>query len=176
MIRRTTLSVERMPRFGERLELHTWAAGVAASTASRRTTIGGDGGAAIEAEGIWVHIDPESRRPARFRADFLEVYAESATGARPSTRLTLPALPPDGANRGQWHFAGADVDLAGHVNNAVYWRVLEEHFPAARADGVELLAEYRGGTGAGTAPVARDGSTVWVTGAEGETAAALRAG
>lgn len=176
MIRRTTLSVQQLPRFGERLELRTWAAGVAASTASRRTTIGGDAGAAVEADGIWVHIDPESRRPARFSAGFLEVYAESASGERPSTRLTLPASPPDGADVREWHFAAADVDLAGHVNNAVYWRVLEEVHPGARADGVELVAEYRGGTGAGAARVASAGSTVWVIGPGGETAATLRTG
>ena len=176
MIRRTSLSVARLPRFGERLELRTWAAGVAASTASRRTTIGGDGGAAVEAEGVWVHIDPESRRPTRFPPDFLEAYAESASGPRPSTRLTLPASPPDGAVDHEWRFAAADVDLAGHVNNAVYWHLLEELLPGARADGAELLAEYRGGTGAGGARVAADGTTVWVMDPGGETAATLRRG
>ena len=54
--------------------------------------------------------------------------------------------------------------------------MLEELVPAARRDGTELVAEYRGGTGAGTARVAHAADVVWVIGAEGETAATLRGG
>lgn len=173
IIRRTTLGVERLPRFGERLELTTWAAGLAASTASRRTTIAGEEGAAVEAEAVWVHIDPATRRPARFTEDFLGVYAASAGEGRPRTKLELPAAPPDGAAAGSWCFAAADVDLAGHVNNAVYWRVLEELVPDARRDGAELVAEYRGGRGAGDAEVAASAGTVWVLDPAGAAAAVL---
>lgn len=180
VIRRTSLQVERTPRFAERLTLRTWCGSLAASTAERLTTIAGDGGARIQAEAIWVHIDPETRRPARFTPEFLDAYAESAGEGRPRTKLRHPSTPPAGAERSGWHFSLADVDLAGHVNNAVYWRVAEEHLLAGRdsADGLSLVAEYRSGVGAGRAEIALapDRTMAWVLAADGAVAASLAAG
>lgn len=175
VIRRNSLTVERMPQFMERLELRTWCAGLAASTAERRTTIEGDGGAAIEATAIWVHVDVASRRPARFPAHFIAAYEESAAGRRPSTKLHHPKPDPS-ASRTTWTFTPADVDVAGHVNNAVYWRVLEAALGGSipRGDAV-LEAEYRAGTDAGEAQVARAGGMLWVLGEGGEVAASLSA-
>ena len=157
MIRRNVLNVERLPRFMERLELRTWCAGLAASTAERRTTVEGDAGAVIEATAIWVHVDVATRRPSRFPPHFLAAFEESAAGRRPSTRLHHPAEPAPGAERTEWTFSVADMDLAGHVNNAVYWRVLEDLLGEPPDGAATLEAEYRGGILAGRATVAAAG-------------------
>lgn len=175
IVRRTSLVVERLPRFAEQLKLRTWCGGLAASTAERLTRIEGDRGGLIEASAIWVHIDPESRRPARFTPEFLAVYAESAGEARPRTKLTHPGEPAPDSVRSTWRFSRSDIDLAGHVNNAVYWRILEDSFGDAGVPegGAVLEAEYRGGIVAGDATVARSGPLCWVLDAEGQVGASL---
>ncbi len=105
----------------------------------------------------------------------MAVYEESAAGRRPSTRLHHPAEPAPDAERMDWTFSAADMDLAGHVNNAVYWRILEESSaPSGRTNGpLRLEAEYRGGIVAGPATVARSGGQFWVLDGEGAVAATL---
>ena len=173
MIRRNVLRVERLPRFTETIELRTWCAGLAASTAERRTAITGDAGAAVEAAAIWVHVDVATRRPTRFPPRFLAAYEESAAGNRPSTRLHHSPEPAADAERRDWTFSAADMDVAGHVNNAVYWRVLEDALGGPPGDPGTLEAEYRGGLVAGPATVARSGGRFWVLDGEGAVAATL---
>lgn len=177
VIRRTSLRVERSPRFAERLTLRTWCGALAASVAERLTTIEGDSGALVHAEAVWVHIDPATRRPARFPAEFLAAYAESAGEGRPRTKLRHPSSPPTNGERSRWQFSRADIDLADHVNNSVYWRVAEEHLLAggSPADGLSLEAEYRSGVGSGDTEVvlAADRSMAWVLGEDGSVAASL---
>lgn len=176
IIRRVTMRVERAPQFSEQLELRTWCSGFAKSFAERSTEMIGDLGARVRAEAIWVHVDPELRRPSRLPQAFLDVYAESAAGHRPRAALRHPSAPPADAERSEWSFARADVDIAGHVNNTMYWRVAEEHFgplPAAAEGPVQLEAEYRSGIGAGPAEVIRSGGMLWLVDPEGAVAATL---
>lgn len=164
IIRRATVRSERLPRFGEQLELRTWCSGVAKSVAERSTSVSGDQGAAVEVEAIWVYVDPELRRPTRLPQAFHDVYAESAAGKRPRISLRHAPEPPTGAEALDWYFALADVDLIGHVNNAMYWRVAEELLdlkPLAETP-ARLEAEYRGGIGPGPARIHRDGTTLWI--------------
>ncbi len=174
-MRRTTLGSERLPRFGERLELRTRCSGAAKSVAERTTTIAGDAGAGIEAVAIWVHLDPRLRRPSRLPEQFLAVYGEAAAGRRPRSSLRHPPAPPEGAERHDWRFARADVDYAGHVNNTMYWRPAEELFGLAGLAGsaATLEAEYRGGIGAGPALVHRAGAMLWICDPGGAAAATI---
>ena len=113
--------------------LVTWCSGLAAIAAGRRWSLEGDRGGGVEVDSVWIHLGPE-QRPARIES--FGIYAE-ATGGRPvSTRLELPA-PPDDAPRAPWPLRSTDVDLHGHLNNAVYWQAVED---VARAEGVELGA------------------------------------
>lgn len=175
IVRRTSVTSERLPRFGERLELRTRCSGAAKSVAERTTTIRGDGGGALEAVAIWVHLDPRLRRPARLPAEFLAAYGASTGEHRPRSSLRHPAEPPAGAERLEWSFARADVDYAGHVNNTMYWRVAEEVFGLAAIAAVPTVfeAEYRAGVGAGTARVHRSGGSLWVSDRDGRLAATI---
>jgi acyl-ACP thioesterase len=133
VVRRCALQVERFPVLGERVTLTTACSSLGARWAERRTRLAG-----VEAVALWVAIDPRTLRPARI--DHLAgVYGESAGDRRVKTGLTHPAPPPDAESR-PWRFRRADVDVAGHVNNAAYWQALEEE---PLGDGLYAEVEHR---------------------------------
>jgi len=137
-IRRIRVEV-RTPFHADReVELVTWCSGLAAIAAGRRWSVTGDRGGRIEVDSVWIHLGPD-QRPARIES--FDVYAE-ATGGRPaSTRLELPAPPAD-APRTPWPLRSTDVDLHGHVNNAVYWQAVEDVLARSGVDpGAQLAAE-----------------------------------
>jgi acyl-ACP thioesterase len=119
------------------VELTTWCSGVAAIAAGRRWSLAGDAVGHIEVDSVWIHLDRE-QRPARIE-DF-GVYAESAGGRHVSTKLTLPD-PPSGTSRTPWPLRTTDVDLHGHINNAVHWQAVEDVLPLAGRLRAEL--DYR---------------------------------
>lgn len=171
VVRRTAIRVRRRPRFTEALTLRTFCSGLAKSVAERRTSISGEEGAAVEAEAQWVQVDPESRMPVRFGPEFLAVYGASAAGRRARGRLRHPG-PPDDAERLSWDFRTAEIDLAGHVNNAAYWQIAEQHLASGGVP-FEGEIEFRGGIGAGAATLLRSEGMVWVLDGAGATAASI---
>ena len=103
------------------LELRTWGSGVAAIAAGRRWSVTGDAGGRAEIDSVWIHLGPD-QRPARI-GEF-GPYAIAAAGRFASTKLTLPD-PPTDAVHSPWALRSTDLDLNGHVNNAVYWQAVE---------------------------------------------------
>jgi acyl-ACP thioesterase len=170
VVRRTRLEVTRLPALGERVRLRTWCSGIGQRTAQRSTTVTGDRGAAIAAVAVWVHLDPATGAPGRLGERFAQVYGSSAGPGRPDHRLRHP--PPSArAARHPWTFRAADVDVAGHVNNAVYWEALEERPPPDEPFAVE--AEHRARAVAGPAVVVHEGARTWITSPEGEVHASF---
>jgi len=171
-IRRIEVAVE-VPFLEDRsVEVVTWCSGVAAIAAGRRWSLRGDAGGRIEVESVWIHLGPDAR-PARI--EHFGAYAEAAGGRHVSTKIELPA-PPSAAARFAWPLRSTDVDLHGHVNNAVHWQAVEHRLaslgldlrrplsarldygdPLSLDDTVEL-AEWLDGTGYSVAFVA-DGRT-----------------
>jgi acyl-ACP thioesterase len=119
VVRRAELRIERFPRLGERIEVRTACSALGSRWAERRTSMPG-----VEANALWVAIDPATLRPARIDA-LQSVYGESAGDRRVRTGLTHPP-PPEGAPRRVWPLRRADLDVGGHVNNAAYWQALEQ--------------------------------------------------
>ena len=172
VIRRLRMVAEQLPVFGERLELRTFCAALAASVAERRTSIRGDRGAAIETTALWVHVDPETRRPARFREDFIELYGPSAAGRRARSSIRHPGPTGDEAAH-EWQFRAADIDLAAHVNNAVYWQIAEQFMPGAASAPFDLEAGHRNAGAVGPARVLVGDGALWVEGPDGELQASF---
>ena len=98
--------------------------GTGRAWAERRTSIAGTTGAAIEAVSLWIHVDPATGRPAALGDAFFERSGEAAGERRVSTRLALPAPPPDADIR-PWALRTVDLDVFDHVNNASHWPILE---------------------------------------------------
>lgn len=126
VVRRTVVEVARFPVLRERLRLHTACTGIGARWAERRTAIEGERGGKVEAVSLWVLLEAGTGRPRRLPAQFVEVYAPAAAGRVVSARLAH-GDPPAGHGPGRpFPLRAADLDVAGHVNNAVYWAMLEE--------------------------------------------------
>jgi acyl-ACP thioesterase len=177
VLRRLRLCVERFPRFGDALEVQTFCSGTGALVAERRSTVrsAGGGRAAVEALALWVHLDPDGAHPRPLPDGFAAVYGAAAAGRRVRARLRHPTAPPPGASTAPWRFRAADLDLAGHVNNAVYWQVLEEELVGGTPPaGVDAEIEHRAAADAGDALVAAGDGMRWITAAGGELLATLQ--
>lgn len=131
--RRMAFEVEKFPQSRERLLLTTWCSGSGQRWAERRTTITGVDGAKIEAQTLWIHVDPLTGRPIPWGKVFEDVFLASTLGRTVDTKLRLAKRPsPDisvGPNRPAtetWRFRRTDMDMFDHVNNAAYLTVLEE--------------------------------------------------
>ena len=129
-VRRIRVDVLRPFLDDGEVELTTWCSGVAAIAAGRRWSVTGDAGGSIEVDSVWIHLDAQANLA---RIEDFGVYAEAAGGRHVSTKLELPA-PPSTADRRRWSLRATDVDLHGHVNNAVYWQAVEGLLPALGVD------------------------------------------
>jgi acyl-ACP thioesterase len=103
------------------VELTTWCSGTASVAAGRRMSLLGDRGGRVEVDSVWVHLGPDAR-PGRLER--FGVYAEAAGERVVSTKLELPH--PAGGDVTRWPLRATDIDLLGHVNNAVYWHAVEQ--------------------------------------------------
>ena len=166
IVRRTRIRVERFPIFGEELTLRTFCSGIGRFSAERRTSVKGDG-AAVETVSLWVCLDPERGRPMRFPPDFLAAYEQSAGGRDANVRLRHPD-PPEDARRSAWRFRATEMDPAGHINNSHYWVPLEEELAGGpEPESIDAEIEYRDPAMPGDAVLLRQGSSIWIEGAEG---------
>jgi acyl-ACP thioesterase len=175
IVRRTVVEVSAFPRYLELLTTHTWCSGVGSHYAERRASLLGERGGRIEAASLWVNVDKATGRPTRLPPGFLDLYEESTDGRRANARLQH-GDPPDDLELRPWAVRATDFDMWRHVNNSVYWAIVEE----ALAEGPPLVApvraevEHRNAVDAGstvTWGAARDGDdlAVWVL-AEGRVA------
>jgi acyl-ACP thioesterase len=137
LVRRTAIELvgRRWPRLGDRLELATFCGGTGAAWAERRTDLRVEGELVVRAASIWVPVGP-SGRPRRISAHFHDTYDEAAGGRSVPGRLAPPPEPGPTATRRPWPVRRADLDVVGHVNNAVAWEALVEV-----ADGPVVAAE-----------------------------------
>jgi acyl-ACP thioesterase len=172
VVRRLRIRVERFPRFREAAEVDTWCSATGSLWAERRSTVRGEDGGLVEAVALWVHLDRNGARPRPMPDGFDAVYGPSAGGRQVRARLRHRADAPDGAERTPWQFRVADLDLANHVNNAVYWQTLEERLETA-PEPFDAEIEHRAPTDAGTSTLLRHDKSLWITDADGEVVATL---
>ncbi len=154
----------------ERLELLTWGSGIGSRWAERRTTITGSEGAHVEAASLWVHVDLATGRPRKLDQRFTDAYSAAIGGREVGARLRHGDAVPDVTTHA-WTSRFADFDVVGHVNNAIYWAMVEEHLDLSVPG--RLTVEFRGGIDRDqpvVVAVAPDRHSLWVL-AEGSVAA-----
>jgi acyl-ACP thioesterase len=174
VLRRLRLAVARFPRLGEAVEVATFCSGTGALVAERRSTVLLAAAPVVEAVALWVHLDPDGAHPRPLPEGFESVYGRAAAGRRVRARLRHPAAPPAGAPSSPWRFRAADLDVAGHVNNAVYWQVVEEELVAAEPDGgCDVEIEYRAPGDVGDAAVLSDDGMRWIAAGGGDVLATV---
>lgn len=170
VLRRTRISVERWPRFGEELRLSTFCTGIGRMWAERTTRVS----PGVEAVALWVHLDPDSWRPVPLSERELELYGPSAAGRRVTARLHH-APPPAGAETTQWLFRATELDIADHINNAAYWQPLEEELlEGAEPAGIDAEIEFRTPAQPGQKLLVADGVMRWIADPSGEIHASMR--
>ena len=130
VVRRTLVEVRRAPALREALEVRTFCGGLGRRWAERRTSVRGERGAEVEAASLWVHVDPATGRPAPLPAAFVALHAPAAGGREVRARLRHGGEVAAEAVRRPWPVRAVDLDVVGHVNNAVGWAVVEEALAA----------------------------------------------
>jgi acyl-ACP thioesterase len=174
VVRRLRLRVERFPVFREAVAVATWCSGSGSLVAERRSTVRGDQGGLVEAVALWVHLDSSGARPRPMPPSFTDIYGPSAAGRHVRSRLRHPDPPADAGRAAPWRFRAADLDLADHVNNAIYWQALEEELASDGArEPLDAEIEHRGPADVGEAAILRDDDILWIAGAHGEVLASL---
>jgi len=170
VLRRVALQVGRLPHFRDDVELVTFCSGTGGRWAERRTTMSFENEVSVESVALWVYVD-EQGRPAPLEGWFFDLYGTAANDRRVGQRLRLTAPPGDAARR-PWVVRQTDLDVLGHVNNAIAWAAVEDELahgaslPGGRIAAAEL--EYRAAIDAGDAcEIVRqpidDGFACWVT-------------
>jgi acyl-ACP thioesterase len=176
VVRRMALRVHRFPRLLDPIDVATFCSGVAPLWAERSSLVSSAGEPVAEAVAVWVHLQPDGARPKPLPAGFDAIYGPSAMGRRVRARLRHPPVPPADAGVRPWRFRGADLDLAGHVNNAVYWQTLEEELVESEPrGGLAAEIEHRAPAEAGEAAVLSAGDLRWITDPAGTVVATLTA-
>ncbi len=176
IVRRLALRVHRFPRVRDEIEIATFCSGTAPLWAERSSLVSCGGEPVAEAVALWVHLQPDGARPQPMPDGFDRVFAPSAMGRRVRARLRHPAEPPAGAAARPWRFRGADLDLAGHVNNAVYWEALEDELVAEEPSaGLQAEIEHRAPAASGEATVLAAGAMRWIADSAGAVVATLTA-
>jgi acyl-ACP thioesterase len=124
VLRRAALRFGALPRFRDVADLTTFCSGAGPRWAERRTTVRVADRVAAESAAVWVFVDRDGR-PTNLEPWFHELYGASAGGRRVSGRLRLPAPTPRSVGE-PWPLRTVDVDVLGHVNNAVAWAAVED--------------------------------------------------
>ncbi len=144
VVRRTVIDVYEFPKYLEEIDLTTWCGGLGSHWAERRTRITSvDGKVLVDAAALWVHVDKENLQPSRVPEDVVQLLGESAGGRTVGARLLLRAKE-FGTDKtlvpAPWTLRFSDFDAVGHMNNAAYWEIVEQHLAARR----DLRAPLRG--------------------------------
>lgn len=151
VVRRTTVDTHQPGTFGEDLTIATFCGRLGKRWAERRLVVTGSAGARYDVATLWVHIDVDSGRPRALTEEFLRHYSEAAQGRTVTARHSLRSPDQIGADvsRTAWPLRSVDFDTFGHMNNAAYWAVIEEHLSQLPSIGpTRTMIEY----GAGIAP------------------------
>jgi acyl-ACP thioesterase len=142
VVRRTVVDVHEFPKYMEEIDLVTWCGGLGSHWAERRTQIVSlDGRVLVEAAALWVHIDQDTMQPSRVPHDVVKTLTESSGGRDVGARLLLrhKLFAEANASTTPWPLRFSDYDAVGHMNNAAYWEIVEEHLAEHR----ELRAPMR---------------------------------
>jgi acyl-ACP thioesterase len=131
LLRRCAVTAGGYPRVTDDVTLRTFCSGTGPRWARRTTTVLSGGSAVMQAVALWVAVDLVTGQPCPLGDDFGRFYGEAAQ-RRVSARLELPA-PGGGASARDWPVRAADFDVAGHVNNTVYWAAAEDVIDETRA-------------------------------------------
>lgn len=129
IVRRTMVDLIRPIEFQDMLRLRRWCSGTSNRWCEMRVRIDGKrGGGLIESEAFWININRDTQMPSRIADDFLD-------GLRKTTDIDRlrwkgyqePGSRDDAFEIYEFPVRVTDIDLFDHMNNSVYWSVVEDY-------------------------------------------------
>jgi acyl-ACP thioesterase len=129
IVRRTMVDLIRPVEFGDMLRMRRWCSGTSNRWCEMRVRIDGKRGRGLmESEAFWININRDTEMPSRIADDFLEGLRATTDVDRLRWKAYLTAGARDDATEiHEFPVRVTDIDLFDHVNNSVYWSVIEDY-------------------------------------------------
>lgn len=129
IVRRTMIDLIRPIEFKDILRLRRWCSGTSNRWCEMRVRIDGTRtGGLIESEAFWININRETQGPARIADDFMEGLRRTTAVDRLRWKAYLKAgSREDAIDIRAFPVRVSDIDIFDHMNNSVYWSVVEDH-------------------------------------------------
>lgn len=127
IVRRTMVDLIAPIEFQDMLRMRRWSSGTSNRWCEMRVRIDGRRGGLIESEAFWINFSRETQGPARIHDDFTEALLRTTDVNRVRWKPYLtPGSRADADEIREFPIRVSDIDLFDHVNNSVYWKVVEE--------------------------------------------------
>lgn len=137
IVRRTMVDLIRPIEFQDMLRCRRWCSGTSNRWCEMRVRIDGRKGGLIESEAFWININRETQMPSRIADDFLASLHKTTSVDRLRWKGYLkPFTRGEASEIHEFPVRVTDIDLFDHMNNSVYWSVIEDYL----ASHPELLA------------------------------------
>ncbi|WP_046315362.1 acyl-[acyl-carrier-protein] thioesterase [Mycobacterium sp. UM_Kg1] len=128
IVRRTMMDLIAPIEFQDMLRLRRWCSGTSNRWCEMRVRVDGRKGGLIESEAFWININRETQGPARISEDFLAGLKRTTSVDRLRWKAYLTAgNREDAAEIHEYPIRFTDIDLFDHMNNSVYWSVVEDY-------------------------------------------------
>src|SRR3954466_12914365 len=146
IVRRTMIDLIRPIEFQDMLRLRRWCSGTSNRWCEMRVRIDGRKGCLIESEAFWININRETQGPARISDDFIAGLQRTTTVDRLRWKAYLkPGSREDAQEIREFPVRVSDIDIFDHMNNSVYWAVVEDYLnsvPELRARPLRVTIEH----------------------------------
>jgi acyl-ACP thioesterase len=128
IVRRTMVDMIGPIEFKDTVKLRRWCSGASNRWCEMRVRIEGRRGGLIESEAFWINFNRETQGPARIADDFMAALLRTTDVNRLRWKAYLKAGSREDADEiRDFPIRVSDIDLFDHVNNSVYWKVVEEY-------------------------------------------------
>lgn len=147
IVRRTMMDLIAPVEFQDMLRVRRWCSGTSNRWCEMRVRIDGKrSGGLIESEAFWININRETQGPARISEDFLAGLKRTTSVDRLRWKAYLKAGDREGAAEiHEYPIRFTDIDLFDHMNNSVYWTVVEDYlssYPELLAAPLRVTLEH----------------------------------
>jgi acyl-ACP thioesterase len=128
IVRRTMIDLIRPIEFQDMMRLRRWCSGTSNRWCEMRVRIDGRKGGLMESEAFWININRETQGPARISDDFIAGLQRTTDVNRLRWKAYLSAgAREDAAEIREYPVRVSDIDIFDHMNNSVYWSVVEDY-------------------------------------------------
>ncbi|UMB68929.1 acyl-[acyl-carrier-protein] thioesterase [Mycobacterium paraterrae] len=146
IVRRTIIDLIRPVEFGDMLRMRRWCSGTSNRWCEMRVRIDGRKGGLMESEAFWININRDTQMPSRISDDFLDGLRKTTDVNRLRWKGHLkPGSRDDATAVHDFPVRVTDIDLFDHMNNSVYWSVVEDYlwsFPELLAAPLRVAIEH----------------------------------